>query len=191
MGLPCPPLATGCAAAHLCELSFKLFPKFCGVAAGDWTQGCYAAAHALCGPEGCGECGSILGMPGTISSVGRGGNFGFLIFDSGCIEFVRSVAAQGICFPNRYRKRYPPPVGRTERSPLRREMRRGHTRINARLNQGTAIQIGESPLNLGHCISPISHLASRTIFCTSAISGMEKLVRKISRDAPLVPSVIS
>ena len=36
------------------------------------AQGCYAAAHAVCGPESCGECGSILGMLGTISSVASG-----------------------------------------------------------------------------------------------------------------------
>ena len=36
------------------------------------AQGCYAAAHAVCGPESCGECGSFLGMLGTISSVASG-----------------------------------------------------------------------------------------------------------------------
>ena len=72
MGLPCPALAAGCAAAYLCELSPEPLPQLCRAATGDRTQGCYAAAYALCGPEARGECGRFLGMPGTISSVASG-----------------------------------------------------------------------------------------------------------------------
>ena len=61
VGLLCPPLAAGCTAAYLCELSFKPLPQFCRAAAGDRTPGCYAAAYAVCGPTARCECGSILG----------------------------------------------------------------------------------------------------------------------------------
>ena len=69
MGLPCPPLAAGCAEAYLGELSSEPLPQLCGAAGGDWTQGCYAAAMQVCGPKACGECKGFLGCSGEPGSV--------------------------------------------------------------------------------------------------------------------------
>ena len=65
MGLPCPPLGTGCAEAYLCELSSEPLPQLCRAAVGNRASGCYAAADAVWGPKDCCECGGILGAVRT------------------------------------------------------------------------------------------------------------------------------
>ena len=53
-------MASGCAAAYLCELSSLSLSKLCGAAVGNRTPRCLAATDTLCGSERSARCNQIL-----------------------------------------------------------------------------------------------------------------------------------